>query len=224
MLKLQELKRSLFGPNPEEIIRFCVVATFVQRLKRQYLFIKWPWNVFRLYLSCLTVVLVEIAPVVVYLRERTGQRVWRQNSSFSSYHMNLSPFTKDFRGGDLLRVICIFGDSAQAELHWNFKSRVNLTVYQHAVEGNAAGQLSLLSAFAVPVSRLHIYLTSVERQSFFICDGIQTLDMISLGLGPNKDRFSSWRPISDWCALSLSIFTDCASPHPPNALVVLWRA
>ncbi len=30
------------GPNPEEIIRFCVVATFVQRLKRQYLFIKWP--------------------------------------------------------------------------------------------------------------------------------------------------------------------------------------
>ncbi len=27
MLKLQELKRSLFGPNPEEIIRFCGVAT-----------------------------------------------------------------------------------------------------------------------------------------------------------------------------------------------------
>ncbi len=52
-------------------------------------------------------------------------------------------------------------------------------------------KLSLLSAFAVPVSRLHIYLASVERQSFFICDGIQTLDMISLGLGPNKDRFSS---------------------------------
>ncbi len=33
MLKLQELKRSLFGPNPEEIIRFCGVATFVQRLE-----------------------------------------------------------------------------------------------------------------------------------------------------------------------------------------------
>ncbi len=107
------------------------------------------------------------------------------------YHMNLSPFTKDFRGGDLLRVICIFGDSAHSRATLEFKSRVNLTVYQHAVEGNAAGQLSLLSAFAVPVSRLHIYLVSVERQSFFICDGIQTLDMISLGLGPNKDRFSS---------------------------------
>ncbi len=29
-------------PNLKEIIRFCGVATFVQRLKRQYLFIKWP--------------------------------------------------------------------------------------------------------------------------------------------------------------------------------------
>ncbi len=48
------------------------------------------------------------------------------------------------------------GTLLRAELHWNFKSRVNLTVYQHAVEGNAAGQLSLLSAFAVPVSSLHI--------------------------------------------------------------------
>ncbi len=113
------------------------------------------------------------------------------------------------------------GTLLTAELQWNFKSRVNVTVYQHAVEGNAAGQLFLLSAFAVPVSRLHIYLASVERQSFFICDGIQTLDMISLGLGPNKDRFSSWRPISDSCTLSLSIFTDCASPHPPNALVFI---
>ncbi len=42
------------------------------------------------------------------------------------------------------------------------------------------------SVFAVPVSRLHIYLASVERQSFFICDGIQTLDMISLGLAQTK--------------------------------------
>ncbi len=33
------------------------------------------------------------------------------------------------------------GTLLTAELHWNFKSRVNLTVYQHAVEGNAAGQI-----------------------------------------------------------------------------------
>ncbi len=143
MLKLQELKRSLFGPNPKEITRFCGVATFVQRLKRQYLFIKWPWNVFRLYLSCLTVVLVEIAPVVVYLRERTCQRVWRQNSTFLS--MNLSPFTKDFRGGELLWVRSVFLETLlTAELHWNVKSRVNLTVYQQAVEGHAAGHFLYL--------------------------------------------------------------------------------
>ncbi len=28
--------------------------------------------------------------------------------------INLSPFTKDFRGGELLRVICIFGGSAHS--------------------------------------------------------------------------------------------------------------
>ncbi len=48
------------------------------------------------------------------------------------------------------------------------------------------------SVFAVPASRLH----SMERQSFLVCDGIQTLDMLSIGLGSKKDRFSSSRPIS----------------------------
>ncbi len=31
----------------------------------------------------------------------------------------------------------------------------------------------------------------MDRQSFLAHDGIQTLDMLSLGFGPNKDRFSS---------------------------------
>ncbi len=44
------------------------------------------------------------------------------------------------------------------------------------------------------------YLFShMDRQSFLAHDGIQTLDMLSLGFGPNKDRFSAWRPISDSC-------------------------
>ncbi len=76
------------------------------------------------------------------------------------------------------------------------------------------------SVFAVPASRLHIYLASMERQSFLVCDGIQTLDMLSIGLGSKKDRFSSSRPISDSCASSLSIFTVRARQQPPNALVV----
>ncbi len=32
------------------------------------------------------------------------------------------------------------------------------------------------------------YLASMERQSFLVCDGIQTLDMLSIGLGSKKDR------------------------------------
>ncbi len=76
------------------------------------------------------------------------------------------------------------------------------------------------SVFAVPASRLHIYLASMERQSFLVCDGIQTLDMLSLGLGSKKDCFSSSGPISDTCASSLSIFTVRARQQPPNALVV----
>ncbi len=47
-------------------------------------------------------------------------------------------------------------------------------------------KLSLLSAFAVPVSRLHIYLASVERQSFFICDGIQTPGHDLFRVGPKQ--------------------------------------
>ncbi len=68
--------------------------------------------------------------------------------------INLSPFTKDFRGGELLRVNCIFGHLLTAELQWNVKSKENLTVYQQAVEGCAAGHflylqplLSLCQAF-----------------------------------------------------------------------------
>ncbi len=59
--------------------------------------------------------------------------------------MNLSPFTKDFRGGELLGVRSVFLETLlTAELHWNVKSSVNLTVYQQAVEGHAAGHFLYL--------------------------------------------------------------------------------
>ncbi len=61
-----------------------------------------------------------------------------------------------------------------------------------------------------------IYLASMEKQTFLVRDGIQTLDMLSLGFGPNKDRFSSCRPISISCALSIP--TVRSSQHPLHAL------
>ncbi len=39
-----------------------------------------------------------------------------------------------------------------------------------------------------------IYLASMEKQTYLVRDGIRTLDMLSLGFSPNKDRFSSCRP------------------------------
>ncbi len=77
-----------------------------------------------------------------------------------------------------------------AELHWNVKSRVNLTVYQQAVEGHAAGHFLYLQPLQ-STRHAFILFSHMDRQSFLAHDGIQTLDMLSLGFGPNKDRFSS---------------------------------
>src|SRR4029434_5228610 len=41
--------------------------------------------------------------------------MWKARSGFSSTRTNLSPFTKDFRGGEHPRVYGIFGSSASAE-------------------------------------------------------------------------------------------------------------
>ncbi len=43
-----------------------------------------------------------------------------------------------------MSAICILETLLTAELHWNVKSRVNLTVYQQAVEGHAAGHFLYL--------------------------------------------------------------------------------
>src|SRR4029434_7263301 len=43
------------------------------------------------------------------------EAMWKARSGFSSTRTNLSPFTKDFRGGEHPRVDGIFGSSAAAE-------------------------------------------------------------------------------------------------------------
>ncbi len=87
-------------------------------------------------------------------------------------HMNLSPLLQDFHGGDLLRVICILGTLLKAELHWNFKSS-EFDCLQARSGRKCSWVNCLYFSLAVPVSRLHIYLTSVESRAFYM-DGIQT--------------------------------------------------
>ncbi len=166
--------------------------------------------------------------------------------------INLSPFTKDFRGGELLRVNCIFGASAHSRAilecqkqrgfdclptssgrmrSWSFSVFAAFAILECQKQRGfdclptSSGRMrswsfSVFAAFAFPVSSLHFYLASMDRQRFLLCDGIQTLDMLSLGLGSKKYLFSSSRPISDSCASSLIIFTVRARQQPPNALVI----
>ncbi len=192
MLKLQELKRSLFGPNPKEITRFCGVATFVQRLKRQYLFIKWPWNVFRLYLSCF------------------NGSVGRNCSSSclpQGAHMPKGLETKleflfiitwIFR---LLLKISVEANFCECDLYfWRLCSQQSYTGMSKAewiwLSYNKQWKDMQLVIFCIcslcsPRVTPSYLFNNMDRQSFLAHDGIQTLDMLSLGFGPNKDRFSA---------------------------------
>ncbi len=134
--------------------------------------------------------------------------------------INLSPFTKDFRGGELLRVNCIFGASAHSRAILECQKQRGFDCLPTSSGRMRSWSFSVFAAFAFPVSSLHFYLASMDRQRFLLCDGIQTLDMLSLGLGSKKYLFSSSRPISDSCASSLIIFTVRARQQPPNALVI----
>ncbi len=133
--------------------------------------------------------------------------------------INLSPFTKDFRGGELLRVNCIFGASAHSRATMECqKQRIWLSTNKQWKDAQLV--IFCICSLCCPCVKPSYYLASLERQSFLVCDGIQRLDMLSLGLGSKKDLFSSSRPISDSIASSLSIFTVCARQQPPNALVI----
>ncbi len=119
-----------------------------------------------------------------------------------------------------MRVNCIFGASAHSRATMECQKQREFDCLPTSSGRMRSWSFSVFAAFAVHASRLHIYLASMERQSFLVCDGIQTLDMLSIGLGSKNDLFSSSRPISDSCASSLSIFTVCARQQPPNALVI----
>src|SRR4029434_10798491 len=52
------------------------------------------------------------------------EAMWKARSAFSSTRTNLSPFTKDFRGGEHPRAYGIFGSSSSAAHHLSFYSQV----------------------------------------------------------------------------------------------------
>ncbi len=115
---------------------------------------------------------------------------------------------------------CIFGASAHSRAILECQKQRGFDCLPTSSGRMRSWSFSVFAAFAFPVSSLHFYLASMHRQRFILCDGIQTLDMLSLGLGSKKYLFSSSRPISDSCASSLIIFTVRARQQPPNALVI----
>src|SRR4029434_5939545 len=52
------------------------------------------------------------------------EAMWKARSGFSSTRTHLSPFTKEFRGGEHPRVYGIFGSSASAEHHLSVYTQV----------------------------------------------------------------------------------------------------
>ncbi len=68
--------------------------------------------------------LVELAPVVVYLREAQAKGFGDKTRVSLHYHMKSFAFLRKISvEGDLLRVICILGGlGLTAELHWNVKA------------------------------------------------------------------------------------------------------
>ncbi len=62
---------------------------------------------------------------------------------------------------------------------WNVKAKEEmLTVYQQAVEGCAAGHFLYLQPLLSLCQAFIFNLASLERQSFLVCDGIQTLALV----------------------------------------------
>ncbi len=115
---------------------------------------------------------------MVYHREHTVPRGWRQNSSFSSLSHKSFAFTKISVEGKLLRVNCIFGAYAHSRGYNGCQKQREFDCLPTSSGRMRSWSFSVFAAFAVPVSSLHIYLASLERQSFLVCDGIQTLALV----------------------------------------------
>lgn len=157
---------------------------------------------------------LPLASVAVYRRERTGPRGGGDIARVSLHcRINLSPFTKDFRGGELSRVICIFGGSAHSRATSEGQEQSDFACLPPRGVRMRSWSLSVFAAFADSTSRLRVYPARMQKLRLLVREGIQTLDMLSF-----DDRFSSSSPVSDHCASS--ILSDRASRHPPHALVV----
>ncbi len=82
-----------------------------------------------------------------------------------------------------------------------------LSIWLNKYKGVTRGLQRLQIQKMTSCMSFHCLLVDSEESCWSLWTKVATTQkrMISSGLGPNKDRFSSW---------SLSIFTDCASPHP----------
>ncbi len=88
--------------------------------------------------------LVEIAPEVFTSGSAQAKGFGDKTRVSLHYHMNLSPFTKDFRGGELLRVNCIFGASAHSRATMECQKQREFDCLP-TVEGCAAGHFCICS-------------------------------------------------------------------------------
>ncbi len=101
--------------------------------------------------------------------------------------LKLSPFTKDFRGGELLWVRSVFFETLlTAELHWNVQKQSEFDCLPTSSGRTCSWSFSVFAAFAVHASRLHIYLAIWTDRAFLHIMGSKTLDMLSLGVWPKQ--------------------------------------
>ncbi len=114
---------------------------------------------------------LPLASVVDYHREHTVPRGVDKTQVSLHCRINLSPFTKDFRGGELLRVNCIFGASAHSRATMECQKQREFDCLPTSSGRMRSWSFSVFAAFAVHASRLHIYLASMERQSFLYVMG-----------------------------------------------------
>ncbi len=77
-----------------------------------------------------------------------------------------------------MRVNCIFGASAHSRATMECQKQREFDCLPTSSGRKCSWSFSVFAAFADPVSSLHIYLASLERQSFLVCDGIQTLALV----------------------------------------------
>ncbi len=90
-----------------------------------------------------------------------------------------------------MSAICIFGDSAHSRATLECQKQSEFDCLPTSSGKDMQLVIFCICSLCSPrVTPLYLF-SHMDRQSFLAHDGIQTLDMLSLGFGPNKDRFSS---------------------------------